>query len=262
MTLPARSARMLLSASLCVAGLLLAGCTAMTTTEQRALAPEPELTTAFTEPATQPVRDYDQSAALYQSGDIASGTTGARYRTKDTIHPALVPVAETGVFIANVVTSPVTAYEQREGIVSTGPQFPPTHTAMPPLPASQAQVQEMLPSAPSTQPTEVTITRPDADPTVVTTSAGLIPAAELSTSAFAVVGHIQFPGRYEARENLTLAQAIVAAGLVEKDGSKVTVKIERPGEEPSTALLSEILSGQTANPTLIPGDVVTVTVQE
>ena len=127
---------------------------------------------------------------------------------------------------------------------------------------SEAQIQQMVPTAPSTQPTEMTITTPDAAPTVITTPAGLIPAAELSTSAFAIVGHVQFPGRYESQESLTLAQAIVAAGLVETDGAKVKVKIERQGEEPSTALLSEILSGETVNPTLLPGDVVTVTVTQ
>ncbi len=252
------------SAPLLLLGMaMVSGCIGYTTSEQRALAPEPQTNVTFEAPATQPVRDYDQTAALYQNGDIGSDTTAFRYKSADNVHVLLIPIVESGIYIGNLVTSPYTAFEQREGIVSTGPQFAPTYTGVPPLPASQAQIQAMLPTHPSTQPSEMSIgTSANGEPVVVTTAAGLVPAADLSTTAFAVVGHVQFPGRYEVQDSLTLAQAIVAAGLVEKDGSKVTVKIERSGEEPSSALLSDILAGQTANPVLVAGDVVTITVNE
>jgi hypothetical protein len=252
--------------SAAVAGLLgstiLVGCAEVVTSEQRQLAPEPQTNVVFENAATQPVRDYDQTTSQYANGDTVTDTTGTRYGLSTNVHPLLVPVAETGVFLANVVMSPVTAYQQRGGVLSSGPQFPPTHTAMPPLPASEAQIQQMQPNTPSTQPAEMTITTDGDAPRVVTTTAGLTPAAELSTTAFAIVGHVQFPGRYEVQENLSLAQAIVAAGLVEQDGTKVIVKIERLGEEPSSATLSEILGGQTANPQLLPGDAITISVKE
>lgn len=250
----------LASSAVALAGL--AGCVDTVTSETRTIAPEPQSTVTYAGAATQPVREFDQTTAVYQNGDIASSSTANRYTVSDKVNTLAIPAAETVVFLTNTVTAPVTAYQQRDGIVSTGPQIPPTHTAMPPLPASQAQMREALPVAPSTQPTEMQIVTGDpAAPAVVTTTAGLTPAAELSTTAFAIVGHVQFPGRYEAQENLTLAQALVAAGLVEQDGNKVSVKIERAGEEPSSATLAEILSGQTANPVLVAGDVVTVTVK-
>ena len=240
--------------------LLAGGCTEVATSEQRLLAAEPVTNVTFGS-MTQPVRDYDRTAANYQNGDIASNSTAFRYKSSDRVHPVLVPAAEVGVFVANMVTGPVTAYEQRDGIVSTGPQLASTHTAMPPLPDSPAQFEHVVLTEPSTQPSEKEITLSAGEPLIVSTSAGLTPAAELSTSAFAIVGHVQFPGRYESQKSLTLTQAILAAGLIEADGNKVLVKIERTGEEPSSALLSEILAGETANPELAPGDVVTVTVK-
>lgn len=257
---PRNTARSIRIASLLACAAVIVGCQSWSPTETWTTAPEPEINVAYEgEAATQPVREYDQTVSLYQSGDIPTDSTAFRYRSKDGVHPALVPIVEPAVFIGNLVTSPVTAWQERDGIVSTGPQFAPTYTAMPPLPASQAQVQEMQPTAPSTQPVEATITTTD-ETHVVTTSTGLTPAAELSTTAFAIVGHVQWPGRYESADGLTLAQALVAAGLVEKNGEKVSVKIERAGEEPSSALLSDVLTGNTANPVLQAGDVITVTV--
>lgn len=255
------SARSIRIATLLASAALVVGCQSWSPTETWTTAPEPEINVAYEgEAATQPVREYDQTVSFYQNGDIPTDSTAFRYKSKD-VHPALVPIVEPAVFIGNVVTSPVTAWQERDGIVSTGPQFAPTHTAMPPLPASQAQVQEMLPVGPGAGPAEATITTTD-ETHVVTASNGLTPAAELSTTAFAIVGHVQWPGRYESADGLTLAQALVAAGLVEKQGEKVSVKIERAGEESSSALLSDILSGNTANPVLQAGDVITVTVTQ
>lgn len=236
----------------------LIGCADVSLSSQASLAPEPP--TSVSVSATQPVRDFDRTTAQYQNGDTLSDSATFRYQTSDTLHTALVPAAEVGVFVANVVSSPVTAYNQREGVQSAGFQFAPTHTAMPVLPPSQSQLAAAIPTAPSTQPSSMVISAPAAEPTIVATPAGLQPAAELSTTAFAVVGHVQFPGRYEAQPELRLSQAIVGAGLVQVDGRKVSVKIERAGEVPSSARLDEILSGNAADPTLLPGDILTVTV--
>lgn len=271
---------------------LVVGCAQFVTTEQRELAPEPELTLQFEGAATQPVRDFDRTTGVYANGDIVTGSTGARYTTRDDTNVYLLPFAETGVFLANVVTSPVTFYQQRDGVLSTGPQFPPTHTAMPVLPPSLAQQQqnqqnpnpEPRPMNPEAQPSDVQQPTPEGQPAQVEPlppqgsapsvatpenivppqlpAVTLTPAAELSTNAFAVVGSVASPGRYEAQENLTLAQAVLAAGVAGEDQSKVIVKIERAGEEPSSATLAEIVSGQTANPTIVAGDVLTVTVNQ
>lgn len=264
---------------------LVVGCTQVVTTEQRELAPEPELTLTFENAATQPVRDFDRSTALYANGDIVTDSTGARYRTREDTNVYLLPVVETGVFLANVATAPVTIYQQRQGVLSSGPQLPATHTAMPVLPPRRdqppADVQpdttptiepgEPLPppgmepsvSTPLPADTTDTTTAPAADIAPVAPAAvTLTPAAELSTNAFAIVGGVTAPGRYEAQEGLTLAEAVLAAGVGEADRSSVSVSIERTGEVPSSATLAEILSGQTANPTLLAGDVITVSVNQ
>lgn len=50
------------------------------------------------------------------------------------IAAASLPFVETGVFFANVVTSPLTFWQQRDGIRSGGLEIPPSYTAMPALP--------------------------------------------------------------------------------------------------------------------------------
>lgn len=60
-------------------------------------------------------------------------------RTEAAVVTGAVPFVETGVFLANVVTSPITFWQQRDGILSGGYQFPPTHTMMPELPPEPAR---------------------------------------------------------------------------------------------------------------------------
>lgn len=244
--------------TLTLAGL---GCQRLQTTSEATLAPEPTDTPVFAG-TTQPVRDWDRSAALIQNGDTVARTPGTRWRTKDNLPPYAVAPAEVGVFVGNVVTMPYTMYEQRGEQISSGLQFPPTHTAMPPMPPSpQVQPQPGL-ELPVPAPTVVTdpIVTPGtvADVTPTTPAEVLASTTQPSVPSFTITGQVLRPGTFEAGAGPKLSQVVAAAGPASEDPAKIRVTIARQGEEPATTTLADLLQGTAQDIAVQAGDQITV----
>ncbi len=130
---------------LCLAGLaLLSGCVNSSTTSTGQINMEP----LTIDPAMQQ-RQWEPQTATYANGDTVTWSTGFAYDADPEQEDWKYYFADTGTYFVNLVTSPYTAYKQRDGVASTGVQIPPTYTAVPPLPPSDAEVE----MAPTTMPT-------------------------------------------------------------------------------------------------------------
>jgi hypothetical protein len=252
------------------------GCAANETSMNAVLAPEPGPNLVFAD-TTQPTRDYPQSVSYIQNGDTAGeGSTGFRYRSADNIRYGLTPLAEPVVFAANVVTSPYTLIADRnDPNVSSGLQFPPTYTAMPPLPPENAPVAAEAPAAPPVEAgTATSIETAPSDPALspaTTTPAAvehaenvpgdiLKPAGgEPNAPSFIVAGQVIRPGTYSAKD-LKLSQIVVAAGPSTEDATKVSVQIDRPGEESAKTTLDDLLTGKVEDISVKANDVITISV--
>jgi len=84
------------------------------------------------------LRDWDKSYANYENGSTKSWSTGFAYASRGDLPYGLNYVADTGSFFGNVLTLPITAYQQRNGVVSSGVNIPETYTAVPPVPPRYA----------------------------------------------------------------------------------------------------------------------------
>ena len=84
------------------------------------------------------IRDWDKSYANYENGSTKGWSTGFAYVSQGDLPYGLNYVADTGTFFGNVLTLPITAYQQRNGVVSSGVNVPETYTAVPPVPARYA----------------------------------------------------------------------------------------------------------------------------
>ena len=242
------------------------GCASNEVSSRAALAPEPGENMVFAD-TTQPVRDFPQSTSYIQNGDALGGSTGFRYRSYDDVNVGVAPLVEPGVFIANVVTLPYTLITQRGERVSSGLQFPPSHTQMPALPQSAAPDVTTPPTHPDavpgvdSSPTDVATTLPadattqDAPPSSVLSRTG----SDVNAPAFMVAGQVQRPGTYDVM-NLKLSEVVKAAGPSTEDPAKVRVQIDRPGEESASTTLAELISGAVDDIVIRQGDVVTVSV--
>jgi hypothetical protein len=100
------------------------------------------------------LRDWNRVTALYASGDTAAGATGFPFTTRQDQPEWRYAALETPLFVFQAIALPVNliiAGPTRE-IHYAGATIEPTHTAMPPLPPSDAVV---LPQtlAPENMPT-------------------------------------------------------------------------------------------------------------
>lgn len=229
-----------------------AGCQTNETSLNAILAPEPPDVAVFAD-TTQPVRDYPRSVSYIQNGDTVAESTGARWRSADNVNVLAAPAVETGVFIGNLVTMPYTLIQQRGTIISTGLQFPPTYTAMPPLPPEQPAAQEKARAEPTM---DVATTEPATQPVAAevlerTTTQPGVPA-------FTITGQVLRPGTYDAGDNVKLSDVVAAAGPSTEDPKKVSIHIERRGEQPATTTLDQLQSGAVDDIVVKPGDVITI----
>lgn len=124
---------------------LLGGCVESGTSTAGAINTDP----LIIDPAMQ-ARTWEPSIAYYANGDTPAWSTGFAYEPRADLEPYQYYFADVGTYLLNFVTSPYTFYNQREGVVSTGVQLPPTYTAMPPVPPSYLDTTV----APATQPVE------------------------------------------------------------------------------------------------------------
>ncbi len=123
---------------------MLGGCVKTSTTSTGMINSEP----LTIDPAMQ-LRDWQPSVAYYANGDTMSGSTGFAYEPDPKLDSWQYYFADPGTYFVNLVTSPYTLYEQRDGVGSTGVSLPPTYTAVPPLPPSYAKT---VTTAPTTAP--------------------------------------------------------------------------------------------------------------
>ncbi len=134
---------------LCLATLaLIGGCVDATTTSTGEINTEP----LTIDPAMQQ-RTWEPTVAYYQNGDVKTQSTGFAYSSNAPYSQYDYYVTDTGTYLVNLITSPWTFYQQRDGVVNTGTQLPPTYTAVPPLPPSFEAPMTLDVTAPSTQPT-------------------------------------------------------------------------------------------------------------
>lgn len=108
-----------------------AGCanrTAMTPADQDLAGPVPDQAT------TQ--RGFDQSVALYSDGGALAGTPTFRYESKRYMDSSVYYVSDFGIFFANLVTSPFTAFAERGERKYEGVVFVPSYTMNPILPVA------------------------------------------------------------------------------------------------------------------------------
>jgi hypothetical protein len=98
------------------------------------------------------LRDWQPSVAYYANGDTVSGSTGFAYEPDPQLDSWQYYFADVGTYFVNLVTAPVTLYEQRDGVGSTGVSLPPTYTAVPPLPPSDAPAVVPAATLPATLP--------------------------------------------------------------------------------------------------------------
>ncbi|MGN6506681.1 MAG: hypothetical protein ACTHM6_14070 [Tepidisphaeraceae bacterium] len=83
-------------------------------------------------------RDWDVTHAYYANGSTRNWSTGFRYEPTPGMDEANYYYADLGTFLVNVVTLPFTYIDQSDGVISNGVVVPPSYTAVPPLPPSDA----------------------------------------------------------------------------------------------------------------------------
>lgn len=114
---------------LCAASLtFLSGCSERafhSTADQELIPPVPDQ-------ATQ-LRHFDQTVALYASGNVEAGSTGFAYEPTPGQKEWKYLFADPGTYFVNLFTMPYTLYKQREGVTSGGLQFEPSYTMAVPL---------------------------------------------------------------------------------------------------------------------------------
>ncbi len=135
--------------ALTTAALMVGGCVKTSTSSTALMSTEP----MSIDKAMQ-LRDWPLTTALYANGDSDTSSTGFAYEPDPDLEGWQYYFADPGVYFLNLVTSPYTLYQQRNGATSTGVQTPPTYTAMPPLPPSSAEapVSMDMSVVPTTQP--------------------------------------------------------------------------------------------------------------
>jgi hypothetical protein len=102
--------------------------TSMTPADQDLAGPVPDQAT------TQ--RGFDQSVALYADGGALAGTPTFRYQPKRYMDSSVYYVSDFGIFFANLVTSPFTAFAERGERKYEGVVFVPSYTMNPILPVA------------------------------------------------------------------------------------------------------------------------------
>jgi hypothetical protein len=228
---------------------LAAGCASKSYSTSTTLAPEPDVGTG------KSVRDFEPTVANYANGDTITTGGGFSYQT-DTGAPSREYIGrDLGVYAANVVVLPYSLIVDRdETHVSQGLVLPPTYTAVPARPYGTEPAQPR-PYADAVAPSPVVTPAPTTAPTTEVATA--VQPTPVPIGTFTILGHVSDPGQYDLKlENVTLTQALVAAGLVQKDPAKVTITLTSSDGTSRTFKLESITTD--TDPTLKPGDAVVV----
>ncbi len=114
------------TASVLMLGTGCANRTSMTTADQDLAGPVADEATIQ--------RGFDQSVALFSDGGAIAGTPTFRYESKRYMDSSAYYVSDFGIFFANLVTSPFTAFAERGERKYEGVVFVPSHTMNPILP--------------------------------------------------------------------------------------------------------------------------------
>lgn len=80
------------------------------------------------------LRDWNKSSANYENGGSKSWSTGFGYAPRGDLSYGLNYLVDLGSFFGNIATLPVTEFDQRDGVVSSGVNLPESYTAVPPVP--------------------------------------------------------------------------------------------------------------------------------
>lgn len=263
-----RTAQLIAAAST-VALLVVAGCANNEISTPAVLAPEPPENLVFAD-TTQPVRDFPQSVSYFQNGDTVGESTGFKYRSYDNVTVGVAPLVEPAVFLANIVTLPFTLISQRGDQISSGLQFPPSYTDLPPMPPEpvyatptpkgEAPAKESDTVTPLNPPATMPLDDNNGNNVVAAPGDVLTRVQGENGPAFTIVGQVNRPGTYQAKD-LKLSQAVIAAAPGTRDSTKVGVQIARPGEEAADTTLDQLVSGAVEDVQLKAGDVITVSVK-
>ncbi len=231
---------------------VLGGCTATQYSTATKLAPEPEPGTG------QSVRNFEPTVAAYANGDTVTKGGGFRYQTDKGAPSREYVGRDVGVYAANMAVLPYSLVADRNDVhVSQGLVIEPTYTAVPARPygtepaAPRPHADAVAPTV--IAPVAVAPTTAPSDGTVITPA----PVATPTLGTFTILGHVSDPGKYDLKkEGVTLTQALAAAGLVQKDASKVTITLTSSDGTSRTFKLDSIAAD--ADPVLKPGDSVVV----